>query len=57
MVVDIVGNEKIYARQQQGFAKRFKLVGINADAGAERSLKDFWIGGSDTIPTQRVNGN
>jgi len=51
---DIVGDEQIDALQQQGFAQRFQLVGVQADASAEWRLKQVGIGGGQAVPAQRV---
>ena len=37
---NVVGDEQVDARQQQGFSKRFELVSIEADARPERRLKE-----------------
>ena len=51
---DVVGDKEVYAGQPQCFAKRFKLVVLNADTCAERSLQQGRVSRSDTIPTKGV---
>ena len=51
---DVVGDEQVYARQPQGLAERLELVGVDADAGAERRLEKWRIGRGDAVPAQRV---
>jgi hypothetical protein len=50
----IVSDEEVDARQTERFAERLHLVGVNLDSSSERRLKQIWIGGSHTVPSQRV---
>jgi hypothetical protein len=49
----IVCDEEVHARQQQSFAKRLELVGIDADAGAIGRLKQLRVGRRDRVPAER----
>lgn len=51
---DVVGDEEVDARQQEGLAERFKPVGVEANAGAERGLEEARVGGGDAVPAQGV---
>src|SRR5947208_15702787 len=35
---DVVGDEQVHAREQQGLAERLQLVGVELDPGTEGSL-------------------
>ena len=50
---DVVRDEQVDARQAQGLAKRLELVGVEADARAERRLKEVPIGSGCRTPTER----
>ena len=51
---DVVGDEQVDPRQQQGLAQRLKLVGVEPDAGAERRLEQPGVGGRDAVPPEGV---
>ncbi len=50
----VVGDEEVDARETEGLAQRFHLVGVDLDPGAERRLEQVWVGGSDRAPPERV---
>ena len=50
----VVGDEKVDARQPEGLAQRFHLVGVNANSGPERRLEEARVGRGDAVPTQRM---
>ena len=47
---DVVGDQEVHARETEGLAKGEKLIGVQADAGAERRLKKVAIGGGGGAP-------
>ena len=49
---DVVGDEEIDARQPERLSQRLELVGIDADAGSKRRLKELRIGRGDAAPGQ-----
>ena len=50
---DVVGDEQIDARQAERLAQGLELVGVDADAGAERRLEKIGVGGGNAVPQQR----
>ncbi len=50
----VVGDEQVDARQQQRLAQRLELVGVDADAGAIRRLKQLRVGRGDRVPAERA---
>ena len=50
----VVGDEQVDPRQPQRLAQRLHLVGVDADAGAERRLEQVRVGGRHAVPAQRV---
>ena len=51
---DVVGDEEVDAGEQERFAQRFELVGLDLDAGAVRGLKEAGIGRGDGAPALDV---
>jgi hypothetical protein len=51
---DVVGDEEVDPWEPEGFAEGFELVGVDADACAERCLKEGGVGGSDAVPAEGV---
>jgi hypothetical protein len=51
---DVVGDEQVNARKEQGLAERLERIGIDADAGVKRGLEQSWVGGSHAVLAQRV---
>ena len=51
---DVVGNEEVDAREEQGFAEGFQLVGHDLDASAVGGLEEFGVGGGDEVPADGV---
>ena len=51
---DVVGDKEVYAGQPQCFAKRFKLVVLNADTCSKGSLQQGRVSRCDTIPAKGV---
>lgn len=49
----IVGDEQIHARQAERLAQRQELVGIEADATAERRLEQVAVGRGGRVPLER----
>ena len=45
---------RLTPRQPQRLAERFHLVGVDANAGAERRLEEVRVGGRHAVPAQRV---
>jgi hypothetical protein len=51
---DIVRDEEVHARQGQGLAQGFELVGVDADARAEGALEEARRGGGHAVPALGV---
>ena len=51
---DVIGDEEVDPWEHERFAQRFKLVGVQANAGAEGRLKQAWIRCRDAVPAQRM---
>ena len=51
---DVVGDEQVNARQSERLAQWVELVGVDADAGAERRLKEIRVGCRHAVPRQRA---
>jgi hypothetical protein len=47
---DIVGNQQIHPWKAKGFTQRRQLIGIEADACAERGLEQVAVGCSGSAP-------
>ena len=50
----VVGDEQVDPRQAQRLAQRLHLIGVEADAGAERRLDQSRVGGGDAVPAKGV---